>query len=519
MLFPPPDRSNVEEGRSDLFGQRSFSAVLVIAAFLAARLAFAWLLGLGIDESYTLAISRTLSLSYFDHPPLHQWIVHFATPVFGEGIGARLPFIALFAATGWIFYRLTLDLFGARPALIALFALNVAPFSFASAGSWIVPDGPLLFGLSIAAWALSRLFFAQTPNSASGWRFWLAAGIGFGVAGLSKYSAALSVAGLAAFVVFAPEQRRWLVRPAPYVAAALALAMVSPVFIWNAGHGWVSFAFQGSRGSPGGSLKPLQVLAMALGEIAYLFPWTFAALVAGLAAAWRKRRDERRLFLICLALPPILLFTLTPLWGARGLPQWTMSGWLFAFPLMGAWLNEKAASPGLLRRWAFISCATLGAVVAVVVVQASTGWPQRLLPLPRSVADPTLEAFNWAALKDAPPLQEKPAFVLSTRWSDAGKIALALGPGMPVFVLSNDPRGWAFVEGGQELHGRDGVLITRAPDASQARVAVAPAFMSLGETQFVSLKRNGLAEIELALIPVHALTRELPLPYPGAPAR
>ena len=47
-------------------------ALVVLAAFLAARLVFAFLLGPGVDESYTLAISRTLNLSYFDHPPLHQ---------------------------------------------------------------------------------------------------------------------------------------------------------------------------------------------------------------------------------------------------------------------------------------------------------------------------------------------------------------------------------------------------------------------------------------------------------------
>ena len=74
---------------------------------------------------------------------------------------------------------------------------------------------------------------------------------------------------------------------------------------------------------------------MALGEIAYLSPWLFVPLVMGLVAAWRKRGDERRLFLVCLALPPIVVFTLTPLWGARGLPHWTMPGWFFVFALAG----------------------------------------------------------------------------------------------------------------------------------------------------------------------------------------
>ena len=139
-------------------------ALAILAGFLIARLVFAFSLGLGIDESYTIAISRRLSLSYFDHPPLHLWITHFAALAVGENAVARTPFVVLFFATGWIFYRFASGLFGPRAALVALFALNVTPFFFASAGSWIVPDGPLLFGLAVAACAAARLFFRRTAG-------------------------------------------------------------------------------------------------------------------------------------------------------------------------------------------------------------------------------------------------------------------------------------------------------------------------------------------------------------------
>jgi 4-amino-4-deoxy-L-arabinose transferase-like glycosyltransferase len=491
----------------------------VVVVFLVARLAFALLLGPGVDESYTLAISRALSLSYFDHPPLHQWIAHFAAGAFGEGLCPRLPFILLFAATGLIYYRLTADLFGPRAAIVAVFALNVAPFYFASAGAWIVPDGPLLFALAAAVWALARLFFATPPDRASVWGLWLTVGVALGFAGLSKYSAVLSVFGLLAFVVVSPRQRRWLADPAPYVAAAVALVMILPVIVWNARHSWVSFGFQGGRGAPAARLKPAQVLAMALGEIAYLSPWLFAPLVLGLVAAWRKRGDPRRLFLFCLALPPILFFTLTPLWGARGLPHWTMPGWFFVFALMGAWIEDRRVADRALRRWAFASAGLLAALVAVVAVQAATGWPLRLLGLRPGAADPTLEAFDWSGLRDAPALRAAPAFVLAAKWSDAGKIALALGPGVPVFVVSNDPRGWAFVGGGDNLLGRDGVLVARASDLAIAEAEAAPLARSLGAPQACALTRSGETAIELTLVPVQGLTRKLPLPYPGAPRK
>jgi 4-amino-4-deoxy-L-arabinose transferase-like glycosyltransferase len=492
-------------------------ALGLIGGFLAARLLFVAALGLGVDESYTLAISRSLSLSYFDHPPLHQWIAHFAARSFGEGLAARLPFVILFAATGWLLFGLTRELFGSRAALIALFALNVTPFFFASAGTWILPDGPLLFGLALAALALAKLFFVEAPSRSGVWGLWLVAGAGFGLAGLSKYSAALNVAGLAAFLIAAPGQRRWLRHPAPYAAAALALAMVSPVFIWNAAHGWASFAFQGARGAPQG-LKPAQFLVMAVGEVAYLLPWNCLGLVAALTAAWRGRRNERQLFLFCLALPPIVLFTLTPLWGARGLPQWTMPGWFFAYPLMGAWAVKRATPDAVLRRWAFVSAGTLAVAAALFAVQAATGYPMRWLRLPPGVPDPTLESFAWRDLRDAPAFQSNPAFVLAVKWSDAGKIAMALGPGVPVFVISDDPRGFAFVDDGQRFLGRDGVLVARAADLPLARALAGSAFASIGEAQAFTLERNGAPAVALTLVPGKGLTARLPIPYP-APSR
>ncbi|MBV9286426.1 MAG: glycosyltransferase family 39 protein [Hyphomicrobiales bacterium] len=499
-------------------GDADSRAAAIILAFLAARLVLAFLIGPGIDESYTEAIARRLSLSYFDHPPLHQWMAHFAALAFGEGAPARLPFIALFAATGWIYYRLTLDLFGRDAATIALFGLNVTPFFFGPAGGWVLPDGPLIFSLALAAWAGARLFFSS-PDRASAWRLWLIAGLAFGLAGLSKYSAALTAFSFAAFLAIAPSQRRWLRDPALYAAAALALAMTAPVIVWNADHGWASFVFQGSRGAPAGGLKPLQLAGMALGEIAYLTPWIFAPLAAGLAAAWRRRTDERRLYLLCLALPPIVLFTLAPLWGARGFPHWTMPGWFFAFALMGAWVEEKAVSARTLRRWGWVSCTLLATIAAVALVQAATGCPLRWLPLRPGLADPTLEAFDWRALREAPAFHPPPAFVVSTKWSDAGKIALALGPDIPIFVVSTDPRGWAFVHGSETVLGRDGLLVMRASDLPLAPGVERFGFRKVGEPQFYALMRNGRPEISLALVPAKGLARGLPSPYPTALGR
>ena len=488
-------------------------AAAIIAAFLAARLIFAFALGLGVDESYTLAISRDLSLSYFDHPPLHQWIAHFTAAALGEGVVARLPFVALFAATGWLLFRLTSELFGPRAGLVSLFGLNAAPFFFASAGTWIVPDGPLLFGLAVAALWLSRAFFDSEPDGGRAWKPWLLAAFGFGIAGLSKYTAVLAALGLLGFVMISHKQRRWLRCPQPYVAAVLALAMVVPVFVWNAEHGWVSFLFQSARADVSGAPKALGPLRMALEQIAYLSPWLFLPLAAGLASGLRLWRDDRRLLMLCLSLPPIVLFTLTPLWGDNGLPHWAMPGWFFVFPLMGAWADEVAIPYQKLRGYALASAGLLAALTVAVVVEARTGWMVRFLS--PGVADPTLEAFDWDQLRAAPIFRTRPAFVVATKWSDAGKIAMALGPQTPIFVASIDPRGWAFVASRPDLVGRDGVLIVPKKDMVLARAMTKSLFGSLGQAQAYAITRNGAPVIELALIPAASLRVPLPLPAQG----
>src|ERR1700733_15579965 len=494
-------------------------ALVILGGFFIGRLFFAFTVGLGIDETYTIAISRRLCLSYFDHPPLHLWIAHFAALAVGENVLVRVPSVGLFFATAWIYYRFACELFGPRSALIGLFALNVTPFFFASAGAWVVPDGPLLFGLAVAAWAATRLFFSKLPGQALAWRYWILIGVGLGLAGLAKYSAVLPAAGLAAFVTLSSNQRRWLKHPAPYVSAIVAFAMIMPVIVWNAQHGWASFKFQGARGVPGGELHPAQLLTMVVGEVAFLSPWIFAPLVAGIASAFRHWRDERRLFLLCLSLPAIVLFTLTPLWGGRGQPHWAMPGWFFAFALMGAWVNELGVSVGALRRWTLLTSTLLAVLAGFAILQMSTGWPGSILTARLHISDPTLEGFEWRDLAKAPIFDQTPHFVISTKWSDAGKIALALGPQIPILVLSNDPRGWAFLDDSGSFVGQSGVIVTPAADVAPTLAAASLLFAKLGQPELYTLGRGGRPEIKLALIPAGGLTRRLPMPYPGATGR
>jgi hypothetical protein len=490
-------------------------ALAIIGAFLACRLGIAAVLGFAVDESYTVANARDLNLSYFDHPPLHYWIAHAFMPLLGEGHALRLPFIFLFAGSTWLLHRLACRLFSAWAGVWAALALNLSFFFTISAGGWIVPDGPLIFCLLAAALTLADAFFpvAATPSP---WRTWILAGIWLGLAGLSKYHAALFAFSLLLYLVSVPRRRRVLVHPAPWAGAFIALAMFTPVLIWNERHGWVSFIYQGrhgfvSRGADA-ALHVGNALLNAAGQAVWISPWIVVPLVL---AAWQAlragRQHEQSWYCLCLGLPTILFFTIVPLWGHRGLPHWPMSGWLMLYPLLGDYL-ERAANRQWPRRWAISSAALFAALALIVVGHAATGFGKLVVPEAFRLGDPTLEALEWTPLRRELAarnyLERKDLFVVAPYWLDAGRIDQALGGALPV-VAFGEPKNFDLRYDQRSFVGCDALIIgVKIEPYIEKRLR--PFFDSLEELPSFSFGRAGMQEIKLRIF----LARKLLMPFP-----
>lgn len=489
----------------------------IIAGFFLVRLALMAVVGFGIDEDYTLANAQSLALSYFDHPPLHQWITTLTLRVVGFTPWVRLPFLLLFVGTSWSLFRLTGHLFGAEAGIWALLALNLSAFFTVSAGGWVVPDGPLLFALSCASIEMARLFFpdGDTPRP---WRRWIAIGAWLGIAGLSKYIASFAPLGLLAFIAASPDQRHWFRHPAPWAGAALAGVIIAPVFIWNAQNHWVSFRFQGGRGLPGNGLHLAHVAGMIGGEVGLLLPWVFVPLLMALVATIRiAGTDERRQLLLCLGLPAIAVLTITPLWGARGLPHWTMSGWFFLFPLLGAWF-AAGGSPWLRPRvWLAVSLVAFVVVIGIAASHTSTGWIKQGWPTLFQAGDPTLESLAWTQLRASAAFTPRPDFILTDRWTDAGKLAAAFDGTISVLVIGDDPRQFAFTANPAGLRHKNAVLAVRGPRASQDLPRMAALFAATGAPTIIWLGRGAAAELPIVLMPAKDLVATFPSPYTDPP--
>ena len=437
-------------------------AIVGVATTL--RVLISMMLGLGVDESYMIAMGRELRLSYFDHPPLSWWLSWGASHLFGSEmpIVVRLPFIALFAASTGLMYRLTASLFSRRAGLWAALAFNISPVFGVTSASWVLPDGPLitaLLGFMIC------LVHATGSENRRSWAWWLGAGVCSGLALLSKYTAILVLSGAAMAVLTHPVQRRWVLRPQPWLAMALAAALFSPVIVWNAQHHWCSFAFQGAR-ALGGKWHPLAPLIALGGEALYLLPWIWLPMMTTLAAAWRRgRADWPSWLLACSGTPPIVLFALVGIWShSQVLFHWAAPGYLVLFPLLGAgiaqWAPTHRRAP---QRIAAASACLIVVGVAIVASEVRWNWLPFVGEDFAPSADPGLAAVDWTSL--VPEMQargwirlSKPV-VAALNWHDAGKLDYALGGAATVICLGDDPREFGLVRPAANYQGADVLIL------------------------------------------------------------
>lgn len=412
----------------------SIGTTLVISTLM--RLVLATIMGYGVDEAYAVTVARPLSLSYFDHPPLHFWIAGLMATAAHSVAPAveRLPFVLLFTLTLWAIGRLTTAAFGDLAARIAVLALAVSGVLGVVHGSSVLPDGPLLACASVGLLVLQPLLTPAnnaTPEVRDALPRWLLAGVCFGGAVLSKYHAVLLLLGLLAFMLTNPSARRWWRTPGPWAALLVVLLASAPVVWWNATHHWASFAFQGARGAPRHpSVLPL--LESLTGQLLWLLPWIAPVLAMALYNGVRRgRRSPAHWLFACVAVGPIGVFTVLTLGGNRGLPHWQAPGWLFVFPLLGAFVAEAAErGASWPRRWMTGAVAATAGVLVILAGYVLQPTMASALSI-TTERDPAVDLLSWRPVwtaRDGAQLRQGLPILLAARsWIQAGQ----LGAGAP----------------------------------------------------------------------------------------
>jgi hypothetical protein len=165
--------------------------------------------------------------------------------------------------------------------------------------------------------------------------------------------------------LLAAHGARVLRQGAPWAALLLALLLVSPVFVWNAQHEWISFAYQLHHGK-GSEWQASQLGLFVLAQL-LMYP----LLVWGVLGLLRFRLSQtldvalqkKDLWLLSFfALPFGVLMLLSG--GGSGLPHWTAPAWAALIPFAGVglaalWAQGRRVITGVLVLAQAVICALL----------------------------------------------------------------------------------------------------------------------------------------------------------------
>ena len=419
-------------------------ACMASIALLALQALAARQLELTFDEAYYTRWSRFLSFGYLDHPPMVALLIRASTSLFG---GSELGVRAL-----------SLLIVGAMPALIALIAwrfFDSAEKAALAALIWIAmplvsvgavfvsPDAPLVVFWTLGLGALVELW--RTGER----RWFIAMGLALGLALQSKFTAAFFAAGVVLALIATPSLRRWLVSPALLAGLAVAMAIFAPFVVWNAAHGWASFAKQLGRAGPS-EFAPYYLAEFLIAQIGLINPLVVAALALALAAIpWRaavlpRSRDEARRILACTIAPAAVYFLLHSLHD-RVQGNWLAPLYPAVAILVADWVAEVrpsgvsgfAAGVAKAAPWA----APIGLVVAALTfAEAVTG----AVPLGRGNPLARLEGFRDLARDlDAKAHADNAAYVLTQGYVLTSLMTYYGDPALPVVQPEQRMR-WIF---------------------------------------------------------------------------
>jgi 4-amino-4-deoxy-L-arabinose transferase-like glycosyltransferase len=360
----------------------AFRPLLGVAALIAAmtvlRLVYAGVIDLRTDEAYYWTWSKENVLSFLDHPPMIAWFIRFGTAIFGDtNLGVRFAGILAMLVTQLlladIVRRVTHDI---RAVVLAVLMPEAALY-YGLLMAKVSPDTALIPFAVAMLWALVRL-----AESGDG-RWWLAAGVFAGLSLLSKFTAVMLLPAVAAFLLVPSWRRRWLASPYPWAAALIALAVFSPVLIWNAGHDWASFRFQLVRAVATHDMSWRTIgdfIGLQFGLVGFIL---LPVVLSGVSlTAWRgyRRGDPVAILLSTAVIVPFLYFFWKSLTLRVG-DTWPMFLWPAGFAATAiniAMLPSEGFPSWMIRSTIFWARAAIASgivfVVAVFFYYVATPW-------------------------------------------------------------------------------------------------------------------------------------------------
>lgn len=409
---------------------------------------FGFLLTLSVDEAHYVLYAAKPDWSYFDHPPMVGWIQWPLVAAGAPDSVIRLIPQALWLVSSLLARQLAMRLFDQQQ--VAEHGSDAAqPLNRDTVGLWavgLVLLAPVLHVLAVGllpdsllmVWVLLlmsvTLSLAQSEPKRHEWSRWLALGLLLGLAGLSKYTAVLPALAVIVTLLVACGVRLLWTR-GPWLAAALALLLISPVLLWNAQNEWISFAYQLKHGS-GGTWQAKRLAAFIGIQIVAYGP----LLLLGAYLATRQILQRRQWLLACLLLFFFIPFVVTGLMSGGGgsLPHWTAPAWLAITPFAAIALAQRWSSGHKALILAFIRAQVVICLIAFAAL-FFVGIPGLSADHPLSRKNPLADLWGWdqAGIQARELAQTHDLKSLSVKnWTLGSRLAWYARP-LPVHVLDS----------------------------------------------------------------------------------
>lgn len=281
------------------------------------------------DEFLYFAMGDHLELLRMQFPPFIAVIARASRAVFGDAVlAARVPAAigggALLAAMLWFARRLG----GGAWALGLLALASIAAPIFLRPS---VLFQPVLFDQLWATLAIAALALAAVRDEP---RWWLLAGVAFGLGALTKFSVVFYILSAGAATLVTPALRRQLAGRWPWIAAAVAAVLALPSITGQIAHDWPFLAQMSSlRGGQLARVAPVAFLA----EQPLLLGAAFLLVPVAVAAAWRGDAAARVTGAVTVALLALMLLLQGKgYYAAPGYPALLVAG--------AVWLERRLAA-------------------------------------------------------------------------------------------------------------------------------------------------------------------------------
>lgn len=408
------------------------------------------------DEAYTIAVSKSMSLSFYDHPPITFWLPVLINEVFGTNsiFIYRLPFLLIGLTTTLMIYLLGKEFGGTEIGIGSALLYNIVPFFFLSGGIFIVPDGPLNLGIATTTYCILKLH-KSTPRQTR--FFFLLLGLGLCLCFASKYQGYLIGLGCLIVLWFSRKRNYFIKNPFFYISIAIALIGMIPTIMWNIQHNWVSFNFHSSR--QGFSIQVENLFIIYFGLMIYLLPQL--VIIPGLVfikflKSITKQKYITREFinsstfqLGIISLPNFIIFNFVFLTSKGSLPHWIIPSWLVFLPIIVKYIYQNSNKiNSLLFNCSFI---IIWSFLGLLIIHSQLG----IITNHKKVIpnwDNTLELINWQKIHKKLE-QEITKFSVDNNvklaaftWTEAGQLSTVMDNKYEMVVIDGDPHHFQFMK-------------------------------------------------------------------------